>query len=367
VSGENKQTVLILCNNDGGLYKFRRELVLALAKRYRVAIACPPGDYKRDITALGAEVIDTRMERRGKNPLHDLALMRGYIRLIKQQKPLCVLTYTVKPNIYGGLAARFRHAPFIANITGLGTAVENGGVMQKLLLAMYRPALKRAHCVCFQNEENMRFFTSRMSIPRCRLICGSGVNLKDFTPAPYPSDENGLKLLFIGRAMEAKGVNELLAAAERLHAEGDGIAFTFVGGCDEQQYKDRLERLTEKGVINWVGEQRSVKEFIADSHAVVNPSHHEGMSNVLLEASAMARPVIASDIPGCRETFVNGESGIAFEAGNADALVGAIRRFAALANDERERMGRAARAHVERYFNRDEVIKTYLDLIEELK
>ena len=361
-----KKTVLILCNNDGGLYKFRRELVSALAEKYRVVVSCPKGDYFDEIRALGAEFIDTPVERRGTNPLHDLKLMREYKKLIKSEKPIAVLTYTVKPNIYGGLAAKRLKCPRIVNITGLGTAVENGGAMQKLLLALYRPALKGAHCVCFQNEANRDFFNDKLRIGRQVLLPGSGVDLNEFTPQPYPSDKDGLKLLFIGRAMKAKGVDELLSAVQRLHDEKANVRFTLVGGCDEQEYIDKLTKLTEEGVINWVGEKKDVKPYLAECHAVVNPSHHEGMSNVLLEAAASARPVIASDIPGCRETFIEGESGLAFNACDADSLCRSIKRFAGLPNEKREQMGKAARAHVEKNFNRETVTKTYLELIEEL-
>ncbi len=367
MSAAEKETVLILCNNDGGLYKFRRELLCELVARYRVVVACPAGDYKNEIAAIGAEFIDVPMERRGTDPIRDSALFLRYLRLINRLKPKAVLTYTVKPNIYGGLAARLKKRPRIMNITGLGTAVENGGMMQKLLLAMYRPALKNAHCICFQNEENMRFFTEKFKLSRCVLIPGSGVNLKDFIPAPYPGDEGGIRLLFIGRAMRAKGVDELLEAAERCAGAEPKLHFTLVGGCDEQEYKQKLERYTREGVVNWVGEQKSVKEFIADCHAVVNPSHHEGMSNVLLEASAMARPVVASDIPGCRETFIPGVSGFAFTPGDTDSLCRALLDFSRLPNERRAGMGRAARAHVEKNFNREKVVSTYLGLIEELK
>ncbi len=363
---DGSPVVLILCNNDGGLYKFRRGLLERLVGRYRVVISCPEGDFAQDIRALGAELINTPMERRGTNPLRDLKLLRAYMRLMKQYRPLAVLTYTVKPNIYGGIAARLYRRPRIANITGLGTAVENGGLMQKLLMAMYRPALRGAHCVCFQNEANRDFFNSNMKIGRQVLLCGSGVDLKEHTAEPYPEDAHGVRLLFIGRMMRAKGVDELLAAAQRLKNEGENISFTLVGGCDEAEYEAKLSKLTREGVIDWVGEKRSVKPYIAECHAVVNPSHHEGMSNVLLEAAATARPVIASDIPGCRETFAEGKSGFGFAAGDAEALYLAVKRFAALPNERRAEMGAFAREFVEKNFDRETVIRTYTDLIEEL-
>ena len=361
-----RPVILILCNNDGGLYKFRRGLVERLAERYRVVISCPAGEYKHDLVSLGAEFIDTPMDRRGMDPVRDLKLMRAYSRLIKEHDPLAVLTYTIKPNIYGGLAARLKKCPRIINITGLGTAMENGGIMQKMLLAMYRPAIKGAHCVCFQNLANRDFFLKKLKVGRNVLLCGSGVDLEEHPAAPYPEDEGVCRLLFIGRAMQAKGLDELLSVAERLKKEGAPVSFTLVGGCDESEYEARLSELTEKGVIDWVGEKRSVNSYLENCHAVVNPSHHEGMSNVLLEAAATARPVIASDIPGCRETFVEGKSGLGFTVRDADALYAAVKRFISLPNAERARMGRYARAFAEENFNREKVISIYTDLIEEL-
>lgn len=364
-----KPEILILCNNDGGLYKFRRELLIELVQHYHVAVSCPTGDFRSEITALGVEFIDTAVDRRGMNPLRDMRLMRRYIRLIRQRRPLAVLTFTVKPNIYGGAANRLlgkKGSSIIANVTGLGTAVDGGGALGRLVMKMYRYSLEKAYCVFFQNSENLKTFTDMATLNRTELLCGSGVDLEEYAFTPYPDEKDTTRLLFIGRAMKAKGMDELLGAAKRLYDERAPVSIEIVGGCDDESYRDKLTRLTEEGVVTWHGEQHGVGEYLKGCHGVVHPSYHEGMSNVLLEAASTGRPVIASDVAGCRETFINGVSGIAVRPRDEESLYGGIRRFMEIPWDERARMGAAARTVAKEGFDRKIVVKKYLDIIEEL-
>ena len=415
----NKKEILVLCNNDGGLYRFRRGLLIELLKNYRVSVSCPKGIYTDELVKMGVEFINTPIDRRGTNPIRDLGLIRFYRKLIKKRKPLAVLTYTIKPNIYGGIVCRLLKlkTAYIPNITGVGTAVEDGGTLRKMLMLLYKTAVKGAYCVFFQNEANKAFFEQSMSISRAIILCGSGVDLGEYAYAEYPVDSvdsvdsmdsvdsvdsvglvdsvdsvdsvgsvdsadsvdsvdsvdsagnmDGakLRLLFIGRVMRAKGIEELIYTAQKLHSQNANVEFTLLGGCDEHTYNERLQYLTNEGILNWVGEQRDVYSYIRNCHGVVHPSYHEGMSNVLLEAAATGRPVIASDIPGCREAFINGISGIAFEPKNAEALYNAVREFMGLSHEARMQMGIKGREHIERNFDRQSVINAYIDILKEL-
>ena len=198
----SKKVVLILANNDMGLYKFRKELIEALLKEYRVVISLPEGPFVENLKQMGCEFIETQFERRGKNPFKDIELLLFYKKIISKIRPSIVLTYTIKPTMYGGIACRLSKVPYIVNITGLGTAVENPGILQKVILLMYKTVLPHAKCIFFQNKANMEFFTTRNMVKKTILIPGSGVNVEDYLFEKYP-DVKKLedKFLFVGRIM----------------------------------------------------------------------------------------------------------------------------------------------------------------------
>lgn len=249
-----------------------------------------PG-YVERIKALGCEYIPTAFERRGMNPFKDMKLLLFYRRLIKTHSPAAVLTYTIKPNIYGGLAARLTGIPYLVNVTGLGTTLEHGGVLQKMIVLMYRTALKKAFCVFFQNQGNRDFLVQRGCVTgKTRVIPGSGVNLKEHLPQEYPAD-TPVRFVSIMRLMKDKGIEELLTAAQRIHERHPDTLFQILGAYEEetrQLYEPCVKALEEKGAIRYYGYRDDVPEFLKECQAVVHPSYHEGMSNVLLEAAATA-------------------------------------------------------------------------------
>lgn len=355
--------VLVLANNDMGLYKFRRELLEALIQqKYDVVISLPEGEYIPKLQETGCRYICSDMERRGKNPFKDLKLLFFYRRLIKREEPDIVLTYTIKPNIYGGLACRWQKVPYMANITGLGMALENPGILQNLTIFLYKMALKRIPVTFFQNEKNLQFFKDhRIICGRQVLLPGSGVNLNQHVFEEYP--ENGtIRILFVGRVMEAKGVREFLQAAEEIKKERADVEFQIVGPYEED-YASIIEESEKTGMIQYFGKQDNVHAFMKDSHVVIMPSHFEGMSNVLLEAASAGRPVLASAIPGCMETFDEGISGFSFKVKNAQDMKQTIEKFLALSYEEKKVMGRKGREKMEREFDRNIIINKYLEQI----
>lgn len=351
---KSNKRILVLANNDVGLYRFRKDLLAALlGAGHEVYISLPDGGFVSELVQLGCRFIDTPIERRGMNPIHDSKLFHQYRAILKEVKPDLVLTYTIKPNIYGGLACRMAHIPYAVNITGLGSAIENGGWLKKFVLALYKPALKGARVVFFENTGNRDALAATGVVPRGRdaVLNGAGVNLDDYPYQSYPQ-EGPVRFLFVGRVMHEKGVDELFTAAKRMKQEyGDGVEFHIVGSFEEG-YKPLMDELEKAGVVKYHGYQSDMKRFYAMASCVVLPSYHEGMSNVLLEAAASGRPLITSDIPGCREAVEDGNSGYLCPAKDANALYGAMQRVMELSVEQRSEMGCRGRERMVKMFDK---------------
>ena len=355
------KTILILANNDNGLYKFRKELLEALVKEHTVYFCVPKGDCIEAITQIGCKYVPCDIDRHGTNPIRELKLLGYYVKIIKKIKPDIVFTYTIKPNVYGGMACRFLHVPYIANITGLGTAIENPGMMQKVTLWLYKCGLKKAQWVFFQNSENREFMIRKGVVKKNHtLLPGSGVNLQEHIFEPYPEETEKITFLVIGRIMRDKGTDELLYAAKKIKQENPNVAIKLIGGYDGD-YQEKIQQAEREGIIEHLGYQSNVHAFIKESHATIHASYHEGMANVLLESASCGRPVIATNVPGCRETFDDGVSGISCAPRDGDDLVRAIKQFLSLPYEKKAAMGIAGRNKMEREFDRKIVVSAYMN------
>ena len=352
-----KKRIVILANQSGGLYDFRKDLMIALQEKAEVYAVVPHNDRWDELQALADRVIELPIDRRGMNPARDAKLLGQYRAILKRLRPDLVLTYTIKPNIYGGLACRALHIPYAVNITGLGSAIENGGWLKRFVLTLYKPVLAGAKVVFFENAGNRDTLAAAGVVPRGRdvVLNGAGVNLEDYPCQPYPQ-EGTVRFLFVGRVMHEKGVDELFAAAKRMkQTYGDGVEFHIVGSFEEG-YKPLVNELEQTGVVKYHGYQSDMKHFYAMAGCVVLPSYHEGMSNVLLEAAASGRPLITSDIPGCREAVEPGVSGYLCPARDADALYAAMRQFLELPPAQRAAMGCCGRERMEWQFGKTAVV-----------
>ena len=360
---KNKK-ILILSNHHSYTYNFRKEVIKRLLEEgYVVHITLPYGEKVKLLEEMGCIYTESPLDRRGMNPGTDFKLIKSYYRLIRRIKPDVVLSYTIKPNIYGGLICRVLKIPLIANVTGLGTAVGNESILQRVLVTLYKSAFKKAECIFFQNGSNKDFFINHgITLRRYKVIPGSGINTDEFQYQEYPKDANVVRFLFIGRIMKDKGIEELIEAANRIKEEYKDVRFDAIGFC-EDEYKDKIETIQKKDIITFHGVKDTVREYLKSSHAVIHPTYHEGMSNVLLEAAATGRPVLASNIPGCKEIFDEGISGFGFEPKNIESLTQAILKFIKLNNEERITMGKAGRKKVEREFDRSIVVDSYLQEI----
>lgn len=368
-SQENLMKILILANNGGGLFHFRRELLEALVKEHKVYVSVPDGEYIQEIKALGCKVgINRVLNRRGKNPFQDLRLLSYYDQIIKGICPDIVFTYTIKPNVYGGLACRRQKVPYVANITGLGTAVENGGLLQWITLFLYKEGLKGAQKVFFQNEENRDFMLAKGIIGEVEydLIPGSGVNLDRYQYSEYP-DTGTTNFIFVARVMKEKGIDQFLEAAELIKKKYPYTRFHVCGDC-EQDYEELLADYEKRNLIVYHGVVKDMTEIYRMAACTVHPTYYpEGMSNVLLESCASGRPIITTNRPGCREIVDDGENGFVVEERNSRDLAEKLEYFLQLGTDMRREMGKAARRKAERHFDRKLVVEKYLAEVNKVK
>lgn len=360
--------VLILANSLSGLYSFRKEVIATIVNDgYHVVISVPHDLKEKEdfFRSIGCELEFTEIDRRGTNPLRDISLIRQYKKLIRKTRPLVILTYTIKPNIYGGIAARHLHIPQLANITGLGSAIENPGLLQKFTIFMYRFGLKKAEKVFYQNSSIQAFCNEHHIGKAGHLLPGSGVNLEWHTFQEYPLENTKMKFNFIGRVMKDKGVEEYLKTANYIRDKYPQTEFHILGACEEH-YENRLKELQDKGIIVWHGAVSDVRPYIKDSWCTVHPSYHEGMANVLLETCAAGRPVIACDINGCKEAVEDGVNGYLCVVKDNNDLTNKIEKFILLPYAQKVEMGQAARKKVENEFDRNIIIEAYLKEINAL-
>ena len=353
--------VLVLTNNFLGLHSFRKEVMKAIRDaEHEVIISAPFDEKKAHFEEIGCELIDTQFNRKGTNPIKDLGLMMRYRKLIKQIEPDVVLSYTIKPNLYGGVACQLCGVPQIVNVTGLGTAVENPGWLQKLTIFLYKVGLRKAKTVFFQNIANMLFCEKHGMVKGNRqLIPGSGVNLDFHSLQNYPAD--GItKFIFISRLLKEKGIEEYFGAAQRIKEHYPNTEFHVVGPC-EDAYEEQLKQLENNGIVIYHGLQADVRPFIGEAHCTIHPSYYpEGMSNVLLESCAAGRPIITTNRPGCGEIVEDGKTGFLVNAKDVDDLVSVIERFIALPYQQKIQMGINARNKMELEFDRQLVVEAYL-------
>lgn len=357
------QKIVLISNSFGSLYNFRYELICALLNQYQVTLFSPmeEADYQKfdELKEKGCRLIETSFQRRGKNPLSEIALYRRYLRLLKETAPSLVLTYTIKPNVYAGMACRRLKIPYMSNVTGLGTAFQKNGPLQWTAVWLYREGLKKAVRVFLQNQSSRDVLAEKKVLHGNEvLMAGSGINLEKFPCFPY-EEQYAKSFYYIARIMKEKGAEEFLEVVIRMKEKYPDAQFHVIGFC-EDAYGERIRRMEEDGLLTYHGWQDHMQPFFQKAGCVIQPSHHEGMSNVCLEAAASGRPLIVSDIPGCREAVEDGKNGYLFPVTDAEALYRKTEQFYLLPVEEKGAMGKYGREKISREFDRRKVVERYL-------
>lgn len=364
----SRGSLVISANSSWNLLNFCRNLISGLQDAgYSVGAIVPADEGCKQLKSLGVDVRTVPLNLHGLSPVSDLRLAAAYWRLLREMRPSAYLGITAKPNIYGGVAAQLSGIPVIASVTGLGTAFLGSKPLEMLVSAMYRTAFLRARKVFFLNRDDYDLFTRRKLVRRevAQIIPGSGIDLDWFAKAPSP-DNPAPVFLFIGRLLTDKGVCEYLEAARAAKAQIPGARFQILGPADPHPKAVRdelLKTFVDDGTVELLGSTDDVRPFIEAADCVVLPSYREGLPRVLVEASAMGRPVIASDVAGCRDVVEDGVTGLLCEVKSARSLEEAMVRFAEMPKEERAQMGSAGRQKAEREFGDEHVLRAYLSAL----
>lgn len=359
----NKKKIMILSNDHSYTYNLRKEIIKSLLdKDYDVYVVMPYGEKVELLKEMGCKFIDVPFNGRGKNIVEELRLIHAYNKIIKKIKPDTVLSYTIKPNLYGGLICRRHNIPFLPNVTGLGTAIEKEGILKEIVLKIYEIAFKNTACIFFQNEDNKNRLIKYLGNKKNVVLPGSGVNTEKFSLLKYPNDEE-TNFVFIGRVMKEKGIQEFLEAAKIIRQDHKNVNFHVVGRSDPE-HSDIIREYHDLGIIIYHGVLSDVREILPNMHCTILPSYHEGMANTLLESASSGKPVITTTVPGCKETFDESITGLSMEVGNTTSLISTINHFLKLSHSEKKQMGELGREKMKREFDRSIVVKKYINEIE---
>jgi glycosyltransferase involved in cell wall biosynthesis len=371
---ERRLHVMITANAAWNIWNFRRPIVQSLlAAGHRVTILAPSDDVLPELERIGCAVVPLTMDVRGLNPVADLALVRRFRAIFREQRPDVVLSFTIKNNVFGGLAARVAGVPFVPNVTGLGTAFLSGWLLQRIAETLYRMAFRGLRVVFFENDDDRALFEARgMLAPgQARVLPGTGIDLAHYAAVPMPEHAPDAPVfLMVARLLRDKGVIEFVEAARRIKAEYPQARFQLLGPAGVQNrtaiHLDEVQRWVDEGIIDYLGTRTDVRPLLQAADCVVLPSYREGAPRTLIEASAMARPVIATDVAGCRAVVDADLSGFMCQPRDAESLAGAMRRFLQLSPEARAAMAAAARRKMEREFDEGIVIAAYHDAVRDV-
>lgn len=375
--------VLIALNSAWNLLNFRAGLIRALvADGHTVMLAAPADEHVPALQALGAHFIDLPMRAHGTNPLADLALLGSFVRMLRRERPDVLLGYTAKPNVYGSLAAHSLGIPVVNNISGLGSVFIRRGWLAGVLQQLYRLALARSRRVFFQNPDDLQLFLNLGLVEQLQtaLLPGSGVDLQKFQPLPLPylqfndvsqsASDRRFVFLLVARMLKDKGVEEYVQASRLMkncHPQVECALLGFVDSDNPNSISaSQMKAWVNEGVVLYWGNSRDVREQLAQADCVVLPSYREGTPRTLLEAAAMGRPLIATNVPGCREVVCDGLNGLLCQPRDPQDLVRQMARMLAMTDAQLKQMGHASRQLVEQRFDERQVIDQYRKALNEL-
>lgn len=366
--------VLLTGNTTFKLANFREGLIRRLLDHgHQVTVVAPPDEYVEKIRGLGCDFIPLRMDRNGTSPFAEARLLFSIFGVFRRTRPDVVFGYTIKNNIYGGITCRGLSIPFVPNVTGLGPTFNAAGILNRIVRALYRVAFRKARAVFFQNSSDLMLFTdSRLvSKDRVRLLPGSGVDLNRFSTSPLPESEGEIRFLLVARLLWDKGVGVYAEVARKVLETFPQARFQLLGPLDPDSKNSisraQLDEWVSEGVVDYLGSTQDVLPFLQAAHCVVLPSYYrEGTPRSLLEAGAVGRPIITTDMPGCRDAVVEHESGFLVAPRDADQLAAACEAFLELNPEAQAAMGAASRRHIAQTYDEEIVINAYLGILKDL-
>ena len=361
-------------NTAWGMYNFRGKLLKHYADRARVTVIVPHDDvYSEQLRELGCEVIDIDIQAKGKNPWVDILLFFKYIKLFKQIKPELSITYTIKPNIYASIAARVLRIPFLPVTTGLGYIFLHHNLTSLVAKCLYKLAFQKAQQVWFLNNDDMKIFmeTGLVREDKIRLLHGEGIDTDKFPLMPLRDVSGSYKFLLMGRMIADKGLYEYVEAARIVRQKYACAEFLLLGPIWSENptavSEEQLKKWNSEGVVTYLGATNEVKQYISQVDCVVLPSkYREGVPFALMEGASMGRPLIATDIPGCRDVVIDGKTGYLCEVKDAKSLANAMGKMLALTPNQRREMGLAGREYMVREFDIKQIIRQYDSFIEKV-
>lgn len=363
--------VLITVNAAWNVWNFRRSLIVSLIEDgHEVTVYAPHDDTVPELKALGCKFIPLSMDAKGLNPVSGLILWFKLRQVFKKQKPDVVLSFTIKNNVFGALAARSTSTKFIPNVTGLGTAFLSGGLLQTVAQLLYRLAFRSLPVVFFQNSDDSTLFTNKgmLQTNQVRVLPGSGIDLKQFPAVNMPENNPAPIMLMIARLLRDKGVLEFVEAAQIVKADYPNVRFQLLGAAGSENRTaidlDTVNKWVLEGVIEYLGTTTDVRPILAAASCIVLPSYREGAPRTLIEAAATGRPVVTTDVPGCRSVVEHGTTGFLCQVRDAESLAQALVCFVRLSGSEQRKMGQAGRQKMETEFADTLVIEAYRNAIQ---
>lgn len=366
--------IMFVANYMWDIYIFRAGVLRALVKDGHEVLVVAPNDGRIDMEKAipGVKEINISLNKRGINPIEDMKLVMELRRIYMKEKPDLIFHYTIKPNIYGTLASKLSKNKSIAILTGLGYSFIQNGLISKIAVLLYKFSLKFSKEIWVLNEDDKEALISRGIGDREKIFIlpGEGIDCERFKPLPRERRDEKTVFLMVARAFLDKGFKEYEQSARRLRKlYPDRVEFWYLGALGESAVsgidKPYMDKLVEEGVLNYLGTVDKPELIIKECDAIVLPSYREGISKTLLEGGAMAKPIIASRVTGCKEIVEDGKSGYLVEVKNVDDLVEKLEKFIKLKPEEREIMGRAGREKILKEFDEKIIIDIYRKKITE--
>ncbi|RBM27768.1 glycosyltransferase family 4 protein [Vibrio tarriae] len=362
--------LVMVANTAWSVFNFRHSLIKELLNcGVELYVIAPEDKFSAKLTEMGCQVLDLPMQAKGVNPIADLALMLRLLRNYREIKPDFIIHYTIKPNIYGSLAAKLAGIPSLAITTGLGYTFVNQNVVSQVARQLYKFAFRYPKEVWFLNEDDRRAFLEHHLIEpdKAVLLHGEGVNLNHFVPTDKPQPDENIRFLLIARMLRDKGVCEFVEAARQIRKQHPNAIFQLLGDCGVPNPsvigREEIAQWEKDGIVEYLGTTDDVRPIIAQADCLVLPSYREGIPRTMIESAAMAKPLIVSDAPGCRDVVLDGQTGYLCEVKNAQSLAQRCEQFLTLSDSEKQAMGNAGRSFMEAKFDEKWVIKQYFETL----